>query len=140
MPHGELYRFLFGVIHVAPLFLIVDNVRLRRLRRRRLEQDAERAVRALAGKVVIAGVELPLPDDGRWTETTCEYSETASDGVTLQRKAKLPALKIGPVIVGGQRMSGTTTSPSTASLSNASLRGRTARTRLRSGSTTAHVS
>lgn len=54
---------------IAGLILVgADNLRLRQIRRRRLEEDAARAARALGGytPVVIDGIELPDPQDERW--------------------------------------------------------------------------
>lgn len=107
MAHGELYRLFIGVVHVATVWLAADNVRLRLQRRRRQEEDANRAARALAGRVVIAGVELPLPDDSRWAQVDCQYTKTVDIGsIPIVTKATLPALRIGPVAVGGSRLIG----------------------------------
>ena len=67
-------------------------VRLRRQIKRRKEEDAAEAARALGSVVLVAGVELPLPEDERWAPMTYTLVNT---------KALIDVLAIGVVKVGG---------------------------------------
>lgn len=85
-----LTAFLSGSL----LGIVLSDIRARR---RQIEEEARRVADALGDTVLVDGVQLPKPEDERWTLKDVEFGP---------RSIKSRSLVLGSVIVGGSANTG----------------------------------
>jgi len=89
---------------VIAFVVLLDNLRVRWKFAKLLSDCAERAADALRGTVLVGGVQLPHPDDERWTlgKQTFTFQNPDFKHVRTSISRDFPMLFLGPVSVGGR--------------------------------------
>lgn len=83
------------------LGIVLSNIRARR---REVEEQARKVADAFSDTVLVDGVQLPKPDDDRWTPGKRVYLHRDPQylHIDVQTKSELPVLILGPIVVGGE--------------------------------------